>query len=132
MTNAHRIPSGELQTEVLRALQKLGKASAKEVLGEISTRKAVAYTTVNTVLDRLHQSGLVNRSKTPGPGGMKYLYSPASGSNLRSNMVRESLRGLVSTFGPSVVSAIYEGLEDISKEEHGKGEKAASKRTGKQ
>jgi predicted transcriptional regulator len=132
MTIAHRIPSGELQTEVLRALQKLGKASAKEVLGEIGTRKAVAYTTVNTVLDRLHRSGLVNRSKAPGPGGMKYLYSPASGSNLRSNMIRESLRGLVSAFGPSVVSAIYEGLEDISKEELGNGEKTPSKRKSKQ
>lgn len=128
MDSARRIPSGELQIEVLRVLQKLGKASAGDVLREIRIHKTVAYTTVNTVLDRLHRSGLVNRSKMPGPGGMKYLYTPASGSGLRSNMIRESLQGLVSTFGPSVVSAIYEGLEDISREGGDKVENARKKK----
>ncbi len=118
MNSARGIPSGELQTEVLRALQKLGKASATDVLTEIRTHRKVAYTTVNTVLDRLYQSGLVKRSKAPGPGGMKYIYSTVSDAHLRSDIVPRTLRSLVSAFGPSVVSAIYEGLAEISKEEN--------------
>jgi len=111
-----RIPSGELQAEVLRALQTLGKGSTSDILRELKGRKP-AYTTVNTVLDRLHGSGLVQRSKVPGPGGMKYVYSPTTGASVRTKIVTETLHSLVNAFGPSVVSAISDGLKELSEEQ---------------
>ena len=111
-----RIPSGELQVEVLRVLQVLGKGSTSDILHELKGKKP-AYTTVNTVLDRLHTSGLVQRSRAPGPGGMKYVYSPATGANVRTKIITETLHSLVNAFGPSVVSAISEGLKELSEEQ---------------
>ncbi len=108
---------GELQAEVLGALQRLGKASARDILKEIGPEKQLAYTTVSTVLDRLHKRGLVRRSKVPGKGGEKYVYSFAPPVDMKASLVRRTLNSLVSTFGPSVVPTIYESLEQISKEE---------------
>jgi len=108
---------GELQAEVLGALQKLGKASARDIMKEIESEKQLAYTTVSTVLDRLHKRGLVKRSKIAGRGGEKYVYSFAPPVEMRASLVQRTLNSLVSAFGPSVVPTIYESLEQISKEE---------------
>jgi predicted transcriptional regulator len=108
---------GELQAEVLGALQKLGKASARDIMKEIESEKQLAYTTVSTVLDRLHKRGLVKRSKIAGRGGEKYVYSSAPSVDMRTSLVQRTLNSLVSAFGPSVVPTIYESLEQISKEE---------------
>lgn len=108
---------GELQADVLGAIQKLGKASAREIMTEISAQRQVAYTTVSTVLDRLHRKGLVKRSKVSGRGGAKYVYSYAAPPEMRASFVQRALDQLVSAFGPSVVPTIYDSLDHISKEE---------------
>jgi BlaI family penicillinase repressor len=108
---------GDLQAEILGALQKLGKASARDVMNEIAPEKRVAYTTVSTVLDRLHKKGLVKRSRAPGRGGAKYIYFYATPVKMRTNFVEKALNGLIEAFGPSVVPAIYNSLEEISKKE---------------
>lgn len=108
---------GELQADVLGVLQKLGKASAREIMQEIGPRRQVAYTTVSTVLDRLHSRGLVKRSKVAGRGGAKYVYSYAAPPDMQASLVQRALAQLVSAFGPSVVPAIYDSLEQISREE---------------
>jgi BlaI family penicillinase repressor len=131
MDGSRKIPSGKLQVETLHALQKLGKASTRDVLMELRGKKQIAYTTVNTVLDRLYRRGLVKRSKAPGRGGKKYIYSPATRAYLRSNIVPQALNTLVSAFGPSVISAIHEGLEDISKEENEKSENRVRRQKAK-
>lgn len=108
---------GELQAEVLGALQRLGKASARDIMKEIGPGKQLAYTTVSTVLDRLHKRGLVKRNKVAGRGGEKYMYSFAPPVDMRTSLVQRTLNSLVSAFGPSVVPTIYESLEQISKED---------------
>jgi len=108
---------GDLQADVLGAIQKLGKASAREVMVEIGAQRQVAYTTVSTVLDRLHKKGLVKRSKVTGRGGGRYVYSYAAPADMRANLVQRALDQLISAFGPSVVPTIYDSLDQISKEE---------------
>lgn len=108
---------GELQAGILGALQKLGKASVRQIMEEIGAKREVAYTTVSTVLDRLYGKGLVKRSKVAGRGGAKYVYSYAAPADMRTNLVQRSLNQLVSAFGPSIVPTIYDSLEHISKEE---------------
>lgn len=108
---------GELQADVLGALQKLGKASAREIMHEIGNKRHVAYTTVSTVLDRLYRRGLVRRSKVIGRGGAKYVYASGTPVNMRTNLVQRALNQLVSAFGPSIVPTIYDSLDRISKEE---------------
>jgi predicted transcriptional regulator len=108
---------GDLQADVLGAIQKLGKASAREVMEEIGAQRQVAYTTVSTVLDRLHKKGLVKRLKVIGRGGGRYVYSYAAPADMRANLVQRALNQLISAFGPSVVPTIYDSLDQISKEE---------------
>jgi len=107
---------GELEADILGAVQKLGKASAREVMEQVSDRH-LAYTTISTVLDRLYQKGMVKRSRVIGRGGTKYLYSSSSSADLRANIVNKALDRLVSAFGPSIVPTIYDSLNEISKEE---------------
>jgi predicted transcriptional regulator len=108
---------GELQADILGALQKLGKASARDVMKEIGTKRQIAYTTVSTVLDRLYHKGLVRRSKINGRGGIKYLYYCTPSPDIQTNLVQRALNQLVNAFGPSIVPTIYDSLEKISKEE---------------
>jgi predicted transcriptional regulator len=108
---------GELQAEILGVLQRRGKASVRDVMKEIGHERRLAYTTVSTVLDRLHKKGLVRRSSVPGQGGVRYIYSYATPPDMRANLVQRALSSLIDAFGPSVVPAIYDSLEEISKKE---------------
>jgi BlaI family transcriptional regulator, penicillinase repressor len=108
---------GELQADILGIVQRLGKASAREVMIEIEGKRHVAYTTVGTVLDRLYHKGLLKRTKVVGRGGLKYLYYPKPSEDIQSNLIQKSLNRLVSAFGPSIVPTIYDNLERISQEE---------------
>ena len=107
---------GELEAEILGAVQKLRKASARDVMKEVSARH-LAYTTISTVLDRLYQKGMVKRTRVIGRGGTKYMYSSSSSADLRANIVNKALDRLVNAFGPSIVPTIYDSLNEISKEE---------------
>jgi len=107
---------GELEADILGAVQKLGKASAREVMKQVSDRR-LAYTTISTVLDRLYQKGMVRRTRMIGRGGTKYVYSSSSSADLRASIVNKALDRLVSAFGPSIVPTIYDSLNEISKEE---------------
>lgn len=107
---------GELEAEILGAVHKLGKASAREVRNEVSNRH-LAYTTISTVLDRLYQKGMVKRTRVISRGGTKYLYSSSYSSGLRASIVNKAVDRLVSAFGPSIVPTIYDSLDKISREE---------------
>jgi predicted transcriptional regulator len=106
-----------LQAEVLGVLQKLGRASARDIMNELPARKRLAYTTVSTVLDRLHKKGLAKRTRVAGRGGVKYIYSYSAPAGIRANLIQRALNSLVDAFGPSVVPAIYDSLDEISKKE---------------
>ncbi|MEU8798371.1 BlaI/MecI/CopY family transcriptional regulator [Spirillospora sp. NPDC048819] len=64
-----RRPLGQLEAEVLAALAGLGGTARTAELVERLAGKP-AYTTVNTVLHRLHEKKLVTRTRT----GRNYLY----------------------------------------------------------
>ena len=106
---------GRLEANVLGAVQKLGKATARQVMEEVESGH-LAYTTVSTVLGRLHQKGMVNRTRVLGRGGRKYLYCLSS-RDLQLSIADGAVRRLVNAFGPSIVPAIYASLEEISKKE---------------
>ncbi len=108
---------GDLQADILGALQRLRKATARDIMEEVGSEKHLAYTTVSTVLDRLHRKGLVRRTRVKGRGGAKYLYSYAAPIGMRSNLVDRAVAQLVNAFGPSIVPTIYDSLEQISKED---------------
>jgi len=71
-----RRPDGALESDIMRALWDsdgaLSPGDINDLLGA-----SLAYTTVATVLSRLHAKGLVSRSD----GGRHYVYEPAIGES---------------------------------------------------
>lgn len=62
-----------LELECLRALWTLGAANVAQVREALLGRRALAYTTVMTLLDRLTRKGVAQRKKT----GRYFVYSAA-------------------------------------------------------
>jgi predicted transcriptional regulator len=64
---------GQLEAVVMQRLWDWDRPVAvREVLEDLQKQRAIAYTTVMTVLDNLHSKGLVRREKD----GRAYRYSP--------------------------------------------------------
>ena len=108
---------GELEAEIISVLKSRGSASAGEMTEHIQTQRAIAYTTVSTTLDRLFKKGLVTRESVAGRTGPKYVYTLVSDPGIEKQLVEAALGRLVDAFGPSVTSAIYDRLNEISPEE---------------
>ncbi len=66
---------GQLETAVMQRLWDWDRPVAvREVLEDLQRDRALAYTTVMTVMDNLHTKGVVARHKS----GRAYLYAPTS------------------------------------------------------
>lgn len=66
---------GQLEAAVMQQLWSSARpVSVREVLDVLTQQRALAYTTVMTVMDNLHSKGLVAREKR----GKAYVYTPVS------------------------------------------------------
>lgn len=63
---------GELQVQLMSALWRIGSGTVEEVRAALPPRYRGAYTTVQTVLNRLTERGLLARERQ----GQKYVYEP--------------------------------------------------------
>jgi len=59
--------------ELMEILWPMGEASVKAVWQKVDSSRALAYTTVMTVLEKMHRKGILKQRKK----GKAYLYSPA-------------------------------------------------------
>jgi predicted transcriptional regulator len=106
---------GSLESEVLAALRAGSTASAREVRRRLADRGVnVAYTTVATILGRLHAKGFVKRTREPCQGGARYVYRPV---DFERKYLRHMLKGVVALFGPTGVVHLGEELERIRPEQ---------------
>lgn len=108
---------GELEADILSVVNRLGQATARDILESIGSRKDIAYTTVSTTLDRLHKKGLLRRRGQTGRGGTRFIYSLADKKKMRERVVGSMIRKLVRAFGPEIVPAIYERSREYSEKE---------------
>jgi predicted transcriptional regulator len=122
---------GDLEAGVLKSLKRLGSASAGEMVEELKPERVLAYTTVSTTLDRLHKKGLVSRKSVSGKTGQKYIYSFPENPRLEKQVVNRMVDKLVSAFGPSVASTIYDRLSEVSPEEAAKLREAIDGKMGR-
>lgn len=61
-----RIDLTKFETEVMRVLWRLGEATVREVQDAIDRADRPAYTTVQTIVQRLEQKGAVRRTRKAG------------------------------------------------------------------
>ncbi|MNL20752.1 Transcriptional regulator BlaI [compost metagenome] len=106
---------GPLELEVLGVLNTGGEQSVSDI--QASLKKSgndLAYTTVMTVLVRLHNKNLVQRKKE----GRAFLYSPAKRKDSSAGRILEKVKNsLFRSERLSPILSLLEGEEDLTKAE---------------
>ena len=112
---------GELQAQVMAAVWRLGAGSVEEVRGELPPRYQGAYNTVQTVLNRLVERGLLTRARR----GRGFDYRPElTEAEYLSGSIRRTLAGASSGARQAALASILGGLrpdelsalEDLARE----------------
>ena len=101
-------PLGDLQAQIMSALWRLGSGTVEEVRSELPARYRGAYNTVQTVLNRLADRGLVSRSKR----GSAFEYTPTwSESEYLSRSIATTLAGASSGARQAALAELIGGLD---------------------
>ena len=94
---------GPLEQRVMARLWRSGPQAVSEVVEALngSSERQLAYTTVMTILVRLHEKGLVTRQKD----GRHYIYTAAvDESSLAAELGRRELNRLLARYGAASVA----------------------------
>jgi len=92
---------------------KRGPLTVRDVFDEIGRPRGLAYTTVMTVMVRLHAKGLLARERN----GKTFLYRAVSTRDEhRAILSRDLARGLVSQFGDAALAAFTAELDEVDAE----------------
>lgn len=91
----------------------LDECSVKEVMERVNRRKQLAYTTVATILQRLHDKGLVTRK---GQGNIFMYSSKLSKKSYSKNLAQSFLNKFFSSFGDVAVTSFAESIDKLPKE----------------
>ncbi|MCX2819249.1 BlaI/MecI/CopY family transcriptional regulator [Haladaptatus sp. F3-133] len=101
---------GSLEAKVLGVLEEYDEASVRDIVDALNDDdEDFAYTTVGTILDRLHDKGLVERREEPYKGGTRYVYEYV---DIRDEYIDEVLRDVVSLFGDDGLEELKEKVEE--------------------
>lgn len=93
---------GELEARIMEVIWRLNSASVRDVLNQIKGKKRPAYTTVMTVMSRLHNKGILKRS----PRGDAYIYAPVQNKQrFLATTSRKIIHNLINEFGEDVAVA---------------------------
>jgi predicted transcriptional regulator len=89
---------------------KRGPLTVRDVVDEVGRSRGLAYTTVMTVMVRLHAKGLLQRRRE----GKTYVYRAAyTRDEHRARVSRDLARGLVSQFGDAALVAFSAELDGV-------------------
>ena len=100
---------GELQGQVMSALWRLGEGTVEQVRSELPRRYRGAYTTVQTVLNRLAERDLLARERH----GRGIVYRPnVTEAEYLSGTIRHTLAGASSEARQAALANIIGGLDE--------------------
>ena len=101
---------GPLESAVMERVWKRGPLTVRDLFDDIGRPRGLAYTTVMTVMVRLHAKGLLARERN----GKTYLYRAVSTrAEHRALLSRDLARGLVSQFGDAALAAFSAELGEV-------------------
>ena len=108
---------------------KRGPVTVREMVEDVGRARDLAYTTVMTVMVRLHAKGLLLRERN----GKTYLYRAAfTQDEHHARISRDLARGLVSQFGDAALAAFSAELDGVDLRHRAALRKIATKRTAKE
>lgn len=98
---------GDLQTQVMAVLWRLGEGTVEQVRAALPPRYQGAYTTVQTVLNRLADRGLATREKA----GRGFVYRPGlSEADYVSKAIERALSGASAGARQAALAQLVGGL----------------------
>jgi len=101
---------GPLETAVMERLWKRRRATVRDVVDDLAKSRSLAYTTVMTIMTRLHAKGLLLRDRD----GKTYVYRPAfTREEHRARLSRDLVRGLVHEFGDVALAQFTAELDSV-------------------
>lgn len=103
---------GDLEAAVLDALWDQGELSTPSVHEVVGVPRGLAYTTILTILQRLHKKGLLVRRG----GGRSHLYSPALTREQFAERRGESLAAALVDVGAAGVGAFLSEMRRLDPE----------------
>ncbi len=97
---------GETEMEVLHHVWALGEASVADVHSVILKGRAIAYTTVMTVMKKLARKGFLHCDSS----GSRYLYTPARApAQVRQELVQDLLEQVFQGSASALVQTLVRG-----------------------
>jgi len=125
---SHEPIQGELQEQIMRALWRLGQGRVGEVRDELPKRHRSAYTTVQTVLNRLAERGLLGRQRE----GNAIIYKPrVSEAEYLSGSLSRALTGISGEARRAAIAHLVGGLDQKEQREIQAMAREIAKRRGK-
>jgi predicted transcriptional regulator len=116
---------GELQTQVMAAMWRLEEGTVEEVRQTLPDRNRGAYNTVQTVLNRLAERGLLMRRRR----GQQIVYTPAlAEAEYVSRAIERTLSRATSEARQVALAQLIGGLPDDERAELRKLERAVARR----
>ncbi len=105
-------PISELEQEVMNIIWELDRSTIREVQRKLGKSRHLAYTTVATILHRLHQKGLVIQKNK----GISFLYSPKLTREAYSKSVASQfINRFFDAFGDAAIASFAESIESLPK-----------------
>ena len=100
---------GPLERDVVAVLREVHEGRTRDVLRGVNARgHKVAYTTVSTILTRLHGKGLIDRRPEPFRGGERYVYAYR---DIQDAYIDDLLDGLVRVYGGPGIERLAERIQ---------------------
>ena len=101
---------GPLEADVMDRLWRRRSATVRDIVEDLGRSRELAYTTVMTIMVRLHDKGLLERVRD----GKTYVYRPAfTREQHRARLSRDLARGLVAEFGDAALAAFTAELDTV-------------------
>lgn len=100
--------TGELQAQIMSALWRLGSGTVEQIRGALPPRYRGAYNTIQTVLNRLAERGLLSRKKA----GNAIEYRPVlSEAEYLSRSISQTLAGASMDARQAALARLIGGLD---------------------
>ncbi len=101
---------GELEQQIMDIVWEQKNCSARDVLTKIERDKKLAYTTIATILQRLHDKGLLTRKESRAG----HIYSPkVSRENYTKNVAKSFLKNFISSFGDTAIASFADSIDKL-------------------
>lgn len=104
---------GPLEQEIMKCVWKFKVCTTRDIVSCLSQKREIVYNTIQTVMTRLVNKGLLKRTLK----GKTHVYKPAvKQKNILSTLISQTMNGFTSQFGEGALIAFVDGLDDISEE----------------